>query len=335
MPTSAHPYVSKLIDNARLTLEEDDFSVTVIENNFDQAEQDTQVQQYLASGDKPAGILWFPSDAQASIASLSRLSGLGVPIVQVNQRPLPESEDYFTAFAGISDLVAGENIGNGLIAARDAMEADGKQLHSPGGNVLVVTGPVGFGASIDRITGFEEATAGAGFNVLATINSPALTPDATYTEVSQSLQGPLAEGIDLVFTFNDDVSTGTLRALTEAGLTPGVDVAVSNGVCNGRGTATSSGDVFSTVAQSPEYEGTLSASVLKTLIGNGGELSDEETHQLPDDADAVPDLSFTPAKYNYVPLPPIMGAFDDPAASAENVAAFKLWGQGVDTLCDF
>ena len=57
-----------------------------------------------------------------------------------------------------SDTLNGESSGKGGILARDALKGSGK-LHSPGGNVLVVALPAGYGATTDRLAGFKKAQA--------------------------------------------------------------------------------------------------------------------------------------------------------------------------------
>lgn len=333
-PTSSHPYLAAAIAGATEQLEADGYTLTAVENNFDQTEQDTQVQQYLASGEKPAGIIWWPADSSAGIASLSRLHQLGVPIVQMNQTPLPESEEYFTAYAGVNDTLNGQVGGQLAISARDTLLEDGFTLHSDGGNVLQVTGPPSYAATTNRLAGFANSTADAGFNVVGTLNADSLTPDAAYNVVAQSLQGFLAKGVDIVYGLDDNLAAGAAKALAEAGVQPGKDVAVVSSTCYDLAKNTVDGTFFATGLTSPDYEGLIAASTLATLIGNGG-TTDGDEYEFPADPDSLPDLERTPAKYNYLPNPPITGAFDDPATAATNVASFKLWGQGIDQLCNF
>jgi ribose transport system substrate-binding protein len=61
MPSTANVYLAAAADAARAEATRDGYTLTVIENNFDQVEQDQQVQQYLASGGKPAAFLWWPA----------------------------------------------------------------------------------------------------------------------------------------------------------------------------------------------------------------------------------------------------------------------------------
>ena len=72
----------------------------MIENNFNQSEQDSQVQAQLASGTAAAGYIWWPFENAAGLGALRALSASGAPVIVSNQLPLKGTEKFWTAYAG-------------------------------------------------------------------------------------------------------------------------------------------------------------------------------------------------------------------------------------------
>lgn len=68
------------------------YTLTTLDAAFDQSKSDQLVQQYLATGKKPAGFLWQPVDPAAGVNS-SRLLATRAPVLQVSQ--LPKSDAAF------------------------------------------------------------------------------------------------------------------------------------------------------------------------------------------------------------------------------------------------
>ena len=61
-PTSSNNYVAQLYKGARETAKKLNYDLKIVQNNFDQSEEDNQVQQQLSSGTKPLAYGWWPSD---------------------------------------------------------------------------------------------------------------------------------------------------------------------------------------------------------------------------------------------------------------------------------
>jgi ribose transport system substrate-binding protein len=120
MPSRSNAYLAQWIRGAEQSAKQDNYKLTVIENNFDQTEQDAQAQQRLGMPDQPAAYVWWPADNQAGLATLNRLSRSGVPVFQVNQGVQPEAKDPVVAYAGVNDFFNGQVAAKNAIAARDA-----------------------------------------------------------------------------------------------------------------------------------------------------------------------------------------------------------------------
>ena len=63
IPTTTNTYIAEWGRGAQERAAELGYNLVIIENNFDQAEQDTQVQQQLGAGDDDVvAYAWWPSD---------------------------------------------------------------------------------------------------------------------------------------------------------------------------------------------------------------------------------------------------------------------------------
>ena len=103
MPSRSNAYLAQWIRGAEKSAAEANYKITIIENNFDQTEQDAQAQQRISSPNQPAAYVWWPADNQAGLATLRRLSRTGVPVFQVNQALRPEAKHLVVAYAGVDD----------------------------------------------------------------------------------------------------------------------------------------------------------------------------------------------------------------------------------------
>jgi len=167
MPSRSNAYLAQWIRGAEKSAAEANYKITIIENNFDQTEQDAQAQQRISSPNQPAAYVWWPADNQAGLATLRRLSRTGVPVFQVNQALRPEAKDLVVAYAGVDDHFNGQIAGKNALAARDAYVAAGKKLSSDGGNLVILKFIPGYSAGDDREAGFQEVTKDKPFNVIA------------------------------------------------------------------------------------------------------------------------------------------------------------------------
>lgn len=332
IPSSSNNYINAMLSTSTPLFEGAGYTVKVFENNFDQTEQDQQVQQYLATGDKPAGIIWFPADNQAGIASVRRLAALEVPIVQTNQAVLPEAEDYVTAYAGEDDYANGVTSGESALEWRDAWAAAGKTLHSDAGNVLTVSYPAGYQAGEDRIAGFDEGTASAPFDIVDTLDV-GFTTESSFTATQTAWPNLASQGIDLIYGVSQFPLVGAIQAAEESGLVAGQDFGAISGNCQTDFDLFIDGSIFATAIQSPNLEGTTFANVLIRLIENGGETQGPgTTESLPADPDAVPDLSEVPAYATFMPNPPMIGG-GTPEENQKVVDEAMLWGSSAEELC--
>jgi ribose transport system substrate-binding protein len=259
IPTSTQDYVAAWVRGAQMEAAKDGVKLRLIENNFDQNAEDSQVQQYLAAGQKAAAFIWWPADALAGLASLALLHATGSPVVQTNQHVVAGSQEYLTAYAGVNDQENGAVTGQNVVAARNAMKAAGVKLHSPGGNLIIIGLSTGYEAGVIRDAEVTKVAQAAGMKVIGSINA-GFDAAAGYQYGSQLITRTKPQGIDVVVSLIDDLTAGVMRALKEQGFTPGKNVYVVAGTCSAGLPYIQNGEEYATGIQPGESEGALAVS---------------------------------------------------------------------------
>ncbi|MFC9361029.1 sugar ABC transporter substrate-binding protein [Rhodococcus sp. NPDC057014] len=330
MPSSSNNYLAEWQRGFKNEAGELGYSVKIVENNFDQSEQDVQVQQALATAKLPDLFIFWPADAKSGFASLRQLYKSGVPTVVANQPPVGEAQQFMTFYAGVNDYLNGETSGELMMKAREQLERV-RPLSSPAGNVLEVKFEAGYQASDARSQGFRDASAAEPFDIVAS-EYAGFDNETGYKTTSQLIAANKAKGIDFVYAHNDALATGAIRALEEAGYTPGKDVMVVGGNCTGDLTGVAQGKQFGTGLQAAKLEGLYVADVVNRYLTTGAQVTDGEV-----DAPAQPDTPTQQAqvsRFNYIPNPPVTFS-DDQAANATTLDDTHLWGYNMRELCTY
>lgn len=138
--TASNVYGANQIKGAEAEAAKLGYKLTVYQNNFSQPEQDQQVQQLIASGMKPAAIIFWPWVADAAINDVRLLSQLA-PVIQLTQEPNEKSWPYVKAYSGANQILIGQTLGHMMLQARDAAEKAGMKFKSPNGKLLVFSTP--------------------------------------------------------------------------------------------------------------------------------------------------------------------------------------------------
>lgn len=322
LPSSANVYIARAIQGAKAAAEEHDYDLTFFENNFDQSQQDQQVQQFVASGQKPALILWWPSNSEAATSSVRQLARIA-PVIQFNQRVLEADQEYVEAYVGVNDFNLGVSAGEQAIKAREEAVEDGADLHSANGNLIQIRFPTGYLAGDDRQAGFEEGTSSAPFNELRVEPmSGGFDAQDGYAHASQILPQFKADGIDFMYVHNLDGANGVVKALEENGLEPGKDVRIVATNCAGNTDNLRNGKVYSAGLQPPVMEGALAVrTAIKFLAA--GEV--EPGEEVVEPSAEMPELTVDPPKAaTYLPTTPV---------DAEALESLEVWGLTGDDLC--
>lgn len=318
--TASNVYGANQIKGAQSEAEKLGYKLTVFQNNFSQPEQDQQVQQYIASGAKPAAIIFWPWVADAALNDVRQLSQLG-PVIQLTQEPNERSWPYVQAYSGANQILIGQTLGRMLLQAREAAKGAGMELKSPGGNLLVFQHPEGEKTGTERMKGFLEVTKDEPFNIIHT-EFGANSPETGY-EIGSQVVPKFKGQFDFLFVSNQQAANGIIRALKENGIAPGKDVYIVSGDCSGSLDAVKNGETFGTGIQPAAVEGALAVRTAAKYIANGK--IEGDVIQMEVEAEAPRVDPGPPAKLNYMPHAPAIGA--------EGVANTKIWGYSADEIC--
>lgn len=318
--TASNIYGANQIRGAQMEAERLGFELTVFQNNFSQPEQDQQVQQLLASGMQPDAIIFWPWVADAAINANRQLARLA-PVIQLTQEPNEQQWPFVQAYSGANQILIGRTLGEMMLQAREAAREAGMEFKQPGGALLVFQHPAGEKTGTERMKGFLEVTEGEPFTIIHTEYGPN-SPETGY-EIGSAVIPRYAGQFDFLFVSNQQAANGIIRALRENGITPGEDVFIVSGDCSGTLDAVKNGETFGTGIQPAAVEGMLAVRTAAKFIHNG--TIEGDIIQMPVEAVAPPLDPGPPARYNYMPHAPAIGA--------EGVANTMIWGFTADEIC--
>ena len=268
-PGSTDTYVGAEITALKEEAKMAGYELQLYENGyFDQPTQDGQVQQFLALGETADLFLWWPSDREAGLASLRAIAKTGAAVIQVNQPPTDAGREFLKAFVGDNIVGRSTAMGAYMIEARDRLLKAGKPLHSEWGNAIVATYPSSYASTQQILDVFKNTVEPSGINVLG-VSDEGFGAANGYTGVAKLIAKFKDTGIDLVFAMDDQILQGAVKALEEAGYTPGEDVMVIGAVCHGDRRLLSEGKQISTTLQSPIIEAQLTMKVAKEYLEDG------------------------------------------------------------------
>ncbi|MGW6458926.1 sugar ABC transporter substrate-binding protein [Streptomyces sp. NPDC055078] len=319
--STANSYVGAEVEAMRAEADRLNYRLEVIDNRFDQTEQNQQIRQFLASGRPAAAFVYWPANNDTGVNS-ARLLAARAPVFQLSGRVLPQAQPYITARPGQDNAEIGTVMGTMALRAMAEARARGERFRGPGGrpNLLEVTYPAGYEAGIVRHDAFFDRV-GDAFNPLATEN--AKTPDAQggFTAASQVLAKYKGKGIDIVVAGSNNIGAGVVKALEQNGLRPGKDVTVVVGDFSGDQQPLIKGQIYSAVLQSPVIEGILAIQSVARFRATG-EVTDA-TERLPA-TPVQPSMPGTaPSRFTYMP---------HPAITPGNHDTLRVWGRTIREL---
>jgi ABC-type sugar transport system substrate-binding protein len=314
MPSTSNIYLKDFLSALKQEASSLNYKTQVIQNQFDQTQEDQQVQQYVASGQKPAAIIWWPNDAKAGINSARQLHRIA-PVIQTDQNVTAGAESSITAYSGVDQGKVAYIAGQQALKAREADKKAGKKFRSPNGNLLEFAFTTGYQAGIARHEQFLAATKSQPFNLLHTEPVPTLDAQGGFTAASQVIPKYKSQGIDFVFCQNNNMCVGVVKALQQNGLTPGKDVTVIAGDLSGDPTPWKQGKIYSAVIQSAKIEGYIVVDTAAQYLATGKVVKGTEQMAV---SPTKPKVEKTAPHYNtFMPLEP---------AYAKSRAQLQLWG---------
>jgi len=240
------------------------YELSIFENQFNQAQQNQQIQQYLALGELPSAFIWFPTDDVSGLEALQLLAETGVPILKVNQLPNELDKEYIFGFAGPDFSLRGRSAGSMM---REAA-ANKKESGGSGFNVVVLSYPHDFKGYNLTIEAFKNAILGTDLNVISDVGVGFGRLNGY--EGALDLIGDIgSQSIDFVFGMDDAILTGGIKAFEDAGKIMGEDIVAIGAVCNGNRNLFNDGKQYGTTLQSPLHEGQLAIKLVDEYITTG------------------------------------------------------------------
>ena len=317
MPPGTDNYLAQWQAGAKNKASELGYDIKIIESSRDQAEQDAQVQQHLASGEDVVGYIWWPYVNAAGTGSLRALSQTGKPVIFTNQYPIEGTDDFWTAYAGVDDFL------NAKVAAEMLLSACEKSTTAKCDKGMIITFPAGYSAGSDRSKSFRATVEGK-LEVIQ--EEPAGFMQQEGYAVGSQIIPPKKDEVTWVYTENDSLATGVIQALQEAGKKPGEDVLVVGGTCHGDTSDLTSGKLVGTGVQAAFLEGWQSVQTLHKFL-NTGKVNDGKLY-LEATPDTKPSDDGAPSRFNFIPNPAV-------GPTQADIDSFKLWGWNFKELCNY
>lgn len=250
-----NPFYDTLKTAIQTSLEEQGAHLIVKNPEGDVQAQITQIQEMIEEG--VDAVFLCPADWEEITPALEALKEADIPVINLDTEV--KETDLIDAYIGSDNKNAGYVCGEDLIAAKP-----------DGGRIVIVECP-SVNSVNDRITGFEEAIAKGGFEVLTRINSGEQEVADVMAEVLN--QYPQ---IDAVMCGNDEMAMEVYQAVQAAKRTDiliyGVDGSPEIKQILAEGTNTMRG----TGAQSPISIGKTAVETAKAILS--GEDYEREVH---------------------------------------------------------
>lgn len=175
--------------------------ITVFDGRYDASVQQSQFETMVTQGFD--GIIFVPIDIEAGAAAVAYAHAAGVPVVGSNTRV---NSDLLASYVGSDDVLSG------YMEAMSVIEGIGGS-----GNVVIIEGPIGQSAQIERREGNMRALAeNPNVNVLEM--QTANWSRAEALDLMENWLNAHPGQIDGVIGQNDEMALGAIQAIEQAGL---------------------------------------------------------------------------------------------------------------------
>jgi ABC-type sugar transport system substrate-binding protein len=319
--STQNPYLAEDSAGAQAQAKKYGWSYRYVESDNSQQQQDGQITQFLGSGQKPLAIILNAFSADAAAASMNAIQQAHIPLVVVDSVPPANQNSLYQMYSGPSDTVSAQTSAQLLV---DEAKQKGITLK----NGLEISCPQQYKGCKDRVVAFPGALKklDPSTKVLKNFPTAGFGEANSYPVATQVI--PKYKGkINFIYTANDSLGAGVVKALQQNGLTPGKNVLVVGGTCLGKATdkMAATGALAGTAVQSPRVEGELAVLLVAQYLSNGKKIL-PGSFNVP--SGAAPSLSTPPHKINIMPNPVVRAS----------LAAFKktkIWGQTASQLCGY
>ncbi|MDX2141447.1 MAG: substrate-binding domain-containing protein [Chloroflexota bacterium] len=221
-------------------------------NENSEAEQLAILEGWLNEGNFD-GFIVTPFRATSLNSGLVQATEAGIPIINIDELIPADALEGIALSAQIAsnNVRAGSAAANWVIANVEA-----------GSEVAVIEGAPGTTSSIDRVSGFTDGVAAAGYNVVASQTANWDRAEA-FTVASNILQGN--PNVRAIFAANDGMGLGAVEAVEAAGLSEQV-VVLSVDAIPEAVSAVADGRLAGTVAQYPDEMAVLAVEAMRKVV---------------------------------------------------------------------
>ena len=227
-------------------------------NNFDAAEQASQVDQAIAQ--QPDAIVLWPADASAIVPSLRKIKMAGIPLVITNSAPDSKYSDFWDVFTGPNDIGNGESAAEAMIAGLKEKGA------GDSGDIFIIEGVPGSPPQIQRSQGFEAVLSENAPDVKVIGKQNGNWDQTRATDAAAAMFTQSGGKVQGVYAQADNMMSGVIVAAQRAGIDPSSLVLVGSN-CSIEGvSAIEAGTQYATVLQSPVDDGLYAANAVIDLL---------------------------------------------------------------------
>lgn len=246
----SNPFFETLGESIQTSLEERGDRLMTKDPEADSDTQISQIQEMIDAG--VDAVFLCPVDWEEITPALEALDEADIPVINLDTEV--KEMDYIDAFVG------SDNRNAGYVCGQDLLE------NKPDGGRIVIVESSSVNSVNERITGFEEAIANGGFEVIQRIDAggdvsvvkPALT------ELLQS-----GEQIDAIMCGNDQMAEQVLAALDEAGNTDPLVYSVDGSPATKTALTDPDSPMQGVGAQSPINMGKTAVKVASAVLEGG------------------------------------------------------------------
>ncbi len=246
----SNPFFETLGESIQTSLEEQGDRLMTKDPEADSDTQISQIQEMIDAG--VDAVFLCPVDWEEITPALEALDEADIPVINLDTEV--KEMDYIDAFVG------SDNRNAGYVCGQDLLE------NKPDGGMIVIVESSSVNSVNERITGFEEAIANGGFEVIQRIDAggdvsvvkPALT------ELLQS-----GEQIDAIMCGNDQMAEQVLAALDEAGNTDPLVYSVDGSPATKTALTDPDSPMQGVGAQSPINMGKTAVKVASAVLEGG------------------------------------------------------------------
>ena len=246
----SNPFFETLGESIQTSLEEQGDRLMTKDPEADSDTQISQIQEMIDAG--VDAVFLCPVDWEEITPALEALDEADIPVINLDTEV--KEMDYIDAFVGSDNRNAGYVCGQDLLG------------NKPDGGRIVIVESSSVNSVNERITGFEEAIANGGFEVIQRIDAggdvsvvkPALT------ELLQS-----GEQIDAIMCGNDQMAEQVLAALDEAGNTDPLVYSVDGSPATKTALTDPDSPMQGVGAQSPINMGKTAVKVASAVLEGG------------------------------------------------------------------